>query len=140
MDHIASRKKVHLKLMEDSQLPEISLECSDIEVFVKPCFKLPAGEMPSMEIKHTKEWLNEFTFSLIKCKFEAPWLMRVKGSIQFTEQVQEASIVLSDSDEGEAATVGEKPRKCMSEPDVKSKMFTDDEVQVLNLELPDRMA
>jgi hypothetical protein len=88
--------------MEDSQLPEVRLYVSHIEVLVKPCLKLLCGEMPSMEIVHSQEWLQEFTvrprqFSLIKCKYEAPWLNRVNGSIQFTELIQESSIVLSDS-------------------------------------------
>lgn len=139
LEHMASRKRIHLKLMEDSQLPEVRLDVSQLEVLVKPCMKLPCGEMPSMEILHTQEWLQEFSvrprqFSLIKCKYEAPWLNRVNGSIQFTELVQESSIVLSDSEEVEAP-VSDKPRRCRSEPEVKSQMFSDDEVQVLNLDM-----
>lgn len=144
VEALDSLKSVHLKLMEDSQLSDVALDIPDVEVYIKPCFRLTAGDSPSMEIKHTKDWLNEFTvrptqFSLIKCKFEAPWLMRNKGSIQFTEQVQETSIVLSDSDEAEEAapTVNEKPRRVKSNPDVKSQMFSDDEVQVLNLDMPE---
>jgi tetratricopeptide (TPR) repeat protein len=129
-ERLAAQKRLCLQVMEDSPLPEVRLDIPDVDVLVKPCFKLPVGELPSLEIKHTQEWLKEFTvkcrqFSLAKCKYEAPWLNRVNGSIQFTEQVQESSLVLSDSE----AEDPPKQHRCRSQPTVKSQLFSDEETE-----------
>lgn len=141
LSHLASKKTLHLRLLLDSKLPEVPLGIPEVSVVIKPCFNLPITELPSMKIPHSKAWLREFTvksrqFSLVKCKYEAPWLFRVKGNIQFTEQVYEAVINLteSDEDETEKLSIFDRPRRCISVGDTRTRMFSDDKVQILNLE------
>ena len=62
---------------------------------------LPANAPKSSE----QNILNEFLVKSVKCKPEAPWLNRVKGTIQFTEEIREincesvVSSLKSESDE-----------------------------------------
>lgn len=80
--------------------PSIAIEIPPIEVQIKnsnivqlfPAFDLPKIRMPSMSFKIDDTILQEFAIKHVKCKPEAPWLNRVKGMIQFTEEVQEIDI------------------------------------------------
>ena len=73
-------------------------------VLVRPSFGYPLVQMPSMEFTIEDPILENFAVKTVKCKPEAPWLNRVKGTIQFTEEIREimsesvASTAKSESD------------------------------------------
>lgn len=46
--------------------------------------------MPSMDFSVEPKVLEYFKMRAVKCKPEAPWLNRVNGTIQFTEELHEA--------------------------------------------------
>ncbi|OMJ87536.1 hypothetical protein SteCoe_10711 [Stentor coeruleus] len=56
--------------------------------FVRPCISLPKPCLPIFEFDIEEEILKLFTVNTVKCKPETPWLNRVKGSIQFTDEIQ----------------------------------------------------
>lgn len=78
-------------------------ECHPI--YLRPSFNYPNATLPSMDFNIEDNVLDNFLVKSVKCKPEAPWLNRVKGTIQFTEEIRElqsesvASTVKSDSDE-----------------------------------------
>lgn len=80
-------------------------------VFIRPCFGLPLHIKPSMNFFIEESILDQFLFKSVKCKPEAPWLNRVKGTIQFTEEIREigsesmVSTKKSDSDDESLSSV-----------------------------------
>jgi hypothetical protein len=58
-------------------------------ILVRPSFSLPSVEMPTLDFPFEPCILQQFLLKNIKCKPEAPWLNRVQGMIQFTDEVQE---------------------------------------------------
>lgn len=46
--------------------------------------------MPTMDFEVEPKIMDYFKMRAIKCKPEAPWLNRVNGTIQFTEELHEA--------------------------------------------------
>ena len=68
--------------------------------------------------------LKYFTVRSVKCKPEAPWLMRVNGSIQFTEELQDIIcdvVSCTESEKGNSDNECEdyeKPRKYKSAVDI----------------------
>ena len=74
-------------------------------VYIRPSINFPFIQLPSMDFFIEKPMLDNFTPKNVKCKPEAPWLNRVKGTIQFTEEIREiqsesvASTAKSESDE-----------------------------------------
>ena len=75
------------------------------QFFIRPSFNYPFITLPSLEFNTEQNILNEFLVKSVKCKPEAPWLNRVKGTIQFTEEIREincesvVSSLKSESDE-----------------------------------------
>lgn len=70
--------------------PKKELKVSDCyPVNVRPSFSLPYIPLPSMDFFIETHILDNFLIKSIKCKPEAPWLNRVKGTIQFTEEIRE---------------------------------------------------
>ena len=67
-------------------------ECHPI--YVRPSFGYPFIPLPSMEFSVEDSILDKFSVKNVKCKPEAPWLNRVKGTIQFTEEIRE---IISES-------------------------------------------
>ena len=71
---------------------------------VRPCFSLPNHIKPAMDFSVEESVLDNFLVKSVKCKPEAPWLNRVKGTIQFTDEIREigsesiVSTKKSDSD------------------------------------------
>lgn len=57
-------------------------------IFLKPSLGFPRPSLCNFEFGLEQEILKLFTVSLIKSKPETPWLNRVKGSIQFTDEIQ----------------------------------------------------
>lgn len=80
-------------------------------VFVRPCFGLPMSIKPSMDFNVEETILDNFLVKSVKCKPEAPWLNRVKGTIQFTEEIREigsesiVSTKKSDSDNDSLSSI-----------------------------------
>lgn len=58
-------------------------------IHVRPSFSLPLIEMPKLDFPFEECIFSQFKLKNIKCKPEAPWLNRVQGMIQFTDEVQE---------------------------------------------------
>ena len=58
-------------------------------IFIRPSFTLPAIELPNIEFETDEIFLTQFSLKSIKCKPEAPWLNRVQGMIQFTDEIQD---------------------------------------------------
>lgn len=58
-------------------------------VFVRPSFCLPVVELPAIEFDIDPVILAQFQLKNIKSKPEAPWLNRVQGMIQFTDEIQD---------------------------------------------------
>ena len=77
-------------------------DCHPIQV--RPCFSLPNHIKPVMDFVVEDSILDNFLVKSVKCKPEAPWLNRVKGTIQFTDEIREigsesiVSTKKSDSD------------------------------------------
>ena len=73
-------------------------------VRVRPCFSLPNHIKPNLDFGVEDSVLDNFLVKSVKCKPEAPWLNRVKGTIQFTDEIREigsesiVSTKKSDSD------------------------------------------
>jgi tetratricopeptide (TPR) repeat protein len=73
-------------------------------VLVRPCFSIPTSIKPSMDFVIEENILDNFLVKSVKSKPEAPWLNRVKGTIQFTDEIREigsesiVSTKKSDSD------------------------------------------
>ena len=57
-------------------------------ILLRPSFSLPKIELPRMEFDTEKQLLERFLVKTVKCKPETPWLNRIKGSIQFTDEIQ----------------------------------------------------
>ena len=57
-------------------------------VLLKPSFSLPRPSLENFSFDAEEGILKCFSLKTIKCKPETPWLNRVKGSIQFTDQIQ----------------------------------------------------
>lgn len=80
-------------------------------VFIRPCFGLPMSIKPSMDFTVEETILDNFLVKSVKCKPEAPWLNRVKGTIQFTEEIREigsesiVSTKKSDSDNDSLSSI-----------------------------------
>ena len=55
---------------------------------VRPSFSLPKVELPRIEFEIEQNLLEKFQVKSVKCKPETPWLNRIKGSIQFTDEIQ----------------------------------------------------
>lgn len=74
-------------------------------IYIRPSFGYPYITLPSLEFGIEDAILDNFLIKCVKCKPEAPWLNRVKGTIQFTEEIRElqsesvASTTKSDSEE-----------------------------------------
>jgi tetratricopeptide (TPR) repeat protein len=74
-------------------------------VYVRPSFNYPYIQQPTMEFGTEDFVLDKFSVRSVKCKPEAPWLNRVKGTIQFTEEIRDivsesvASTTKSDSED-----------------------------------------
>ncbi|OMJ76350.1 hypothetical protein SteCoe_24292 [Stentor coeruleus] len=67
-------------------------------ISIRLSFGLPLVEMPSMDFDIEDSILQQFAMKNIKCKPEAPWLNRVQGMIQFTDEVQDiVSETVTDS-------------------------------------------
>lgn len=73
-------------------------------IFVRPSFSFPFVKLPNLEFNTESSILDNFLVKSVKCKPEAPWLNRVKGTIQFTEEIREInceSVVSSMKSESE---------------------------------------
>lgn len=73
-------------------------------IFVRPSFSFPFVSLPNLEFQTENSILDNFLVKSVKCKPEAPWLNRVKGTIQFTEEIREInceSVVSSLKSESE---------------------------------------
>lgn len=57
-------------------------------VLVRLSFTVPRPELASFEFGVEANILQSFSIKTVKCKPEIPWLNRVKGSIQFTDEIQ----------------------------------------------------
>ena len=67
------------------QFPMLNLDFSvDPVIRIRPAISLPRSTLPNLEFSVEREASEFFTLSKITPKPEAPWLNRVKGSIQFT--------------------------------------------------------
>ncbi|CAG9323159.1 unnamed protein product [Blepharisma stoltei] len=83
-----------------SNFPLITLPFSNIpQLEARPAISLPRVRLPSFEFQIEEKVKEFFDFTKILPKPEAPWLNRVRGSIQFTENIVEFDIDPSDSDE-----------------------------------------
>lgn len=72
-----------------SVFPMAKVKISDCHcLLLRPSFSLPKIEMPKMEFGIEPSILNRFCVKNVKCKPETPWLNRVKGTIQFTDEIQ----------------------------------------------------
>ena len=60
----------------------------NVEILVKPSISLPRPTLKNLEFDMESEILEYFKIECVKCKPETPWLNRVKGSIQFTDEIQ----------------------------------------------------
>ena len=73
-----------------SRYPLTEVQIGDCHKFyIRPSFSYPFITLPSLEFNIETNILNEFLVKSVKCKPEAPWLNRVKGTIQFTEEIRE---------------------------------------------------
>ena len=57
-------------------------------IYLRPSFGVPRPELPSFDFDVETGILQNFSVKTVKCKPETPWLNRVKGSIQFTDEIQ----------------------------------------------------
>jgi hypothetical protein len=65
--------------------------------------------LPSLEFDIEESVLDYFTIKAVKCRPEAPWLNRVNGTIQFTEDMQMiTSENVSDTEEAMLADLKEE--------------------------------
>ena len=72
-----------------SVFPMAKVKIADSQaLLLRPSFALPKGEMPKMDFGVESQVLARFHVKHIKSKPETPWLNRVKGSIQFTDEIQ----------------------------------------------------
>ncbi|CAG9321078.1 unnamed protein product [Blepharisma stoltei] len=66
---------------------DLPFNCSP-KVQIRPAISLPRVDLPSLNFDIPEERVREFfTISKVTPKPEAPWLNRVRGSIQFTELI-----------------------------------------------------
>lgn len=68
------------------------------EIKMRPAISLPRVRLPSMEFKIEEKVKDFFDFSKISPKPEAPWLNRIRGSIQFTDSIVEMEVEMSESE------------------------------------------
>lgn len=72
-----------------SNFPMVKVKIgSSTPVLIRPSFSLPKIDMPRMEFESEQAIFDKFIVKSVKCKPETPWLNRVKGSIQFTDEIQ----------------------------------------------------
>ena len=73
-----------------SEFPLITAAVGKASPFsFRPSFSLPSVELPGIEFGVDEEVINRFQIKALKCKPEAPWLNRVQGMIQFTDEIQD---------------------------------------------------
>lgn len=80
-------------------------------ILLKPSIGFPRPSLGNFEFNVEHEILKMFTISLIRSKPETPWLNRVKGSIQFTDEIQHI----------ESESIFEEPEVKTEESDVFSE-------------------
>lgn len=80
-------------------------------ILLKPSIGFPRPNLCNFEFNLESEILKMFSISLIKSKPETPWLNRVKGSIQFTDEIQHI----------ESESIFEEPEVKSEESDVFSE-------------------
>ena len=83
------------------EFPLSKVELGKFHVLIRPTFGVPRICVPSLEFKTDKNILKRFN---VKSRPEAPWLNRVKGSIQFTEELQD---VISETEPSQQGTDNE---------------------------------
>ncbi|CAG9333091.1 unnamed protein product [Blepharisma stoltei] len=85
-------------------------------VLIRPTFNLPRIRLPVMDFQTEDFILDQFGVKSIKSKPEAPWLNRVNGGIQFTENIQEiVSQTVSESEEEEDSKSDKESKKFSEE-------------------------
>lgn len=85
-----------------SSFPMAKVKIGDCQpVLLRPSFSLPKVDLPRMEFSSEKFLLNKFCVKTVKCKPETPWLNRIKGSIQFTDEIQNLDHDSIDSSKSE---------------------------------------
>lgn len=72
-----------------NKFPTIPLKLGTAQVLVRPSFTLPFIELPLLDFQTDKSLLDRISLKHIKSRPEAPWMNRVQGMIQFTDEVQE---------------------------------------------------
>ncbi|CAG9313397.1 unnamed protein product [Blepharisma stoltei] len=98
-----------------SNFPLITLPFSNIpKLQARPAISLPRVRAPSLELNVEEKVKDFFDFSKISPKPEAPWLNRIRGSIQFTENIVEFDVDPSDT-EDEKEKIEEKSTNDISE-------------------------
>ena len=80
-------------------------------VLIRPSFALPKVDLPELSV--TEDITRFFDLLKVKCKPEPPWLNRVRGTIQFTEQIYEVTHESegSDAEDVQASGVKEETKK-----------------------------
>ena len=58
-------------------------------ISIRPSISTPTIDPPSLDFQVEEIIFQQFQIKNIKCKPEAPWLNRVQGMIQFTDEVQD---------------------------------------------------
>ena len=97
------------------KFPLISLEFSNQpKIEVRPAISLPRVPLPSLEFGIQTEIKEFFSFKKIQPKPEAPWLNRIKGSIQFTESIVD---------------VGTEPTELSEREDKRYRLETEEEIE-----------
>jgi tetratricopeptide (TPR) repeat protein len=85
-----------------SVFPMAKVKIADCQaLLLRPSFNLPKGDMPKMDFGVESQVLARFHVKHVKCRPETPWLNRVKGTIQFTDEIQniETESVADSNDE-----------------------------------------
>lgn len=104
--YLEEKLDVHLLPFESSsefasKFPLFKVSVKDCHpIMIRPSLSFPKSSLPSMEFKSEDYVLDHFSVKSVKCKPEAPWLNRVKGAIQFTEEIQDIiSETVSDAED-----------------------------------------
>lgn len=85
-----------------SHLPYMSLPFNKRPTIqVRPALSLPRVKLPSMDFNVEYKVKEYFDINKITSKPEAPWMNRIRGSIQFTDSIVDVDSTVSDNSDEE---------------------------------------
>jgi tetratricopeptide (TPR) repeat protein len=71
------------------KFPDITISARGATLKLKLALPCPKPPVPPLEFQVDESVKSYLSFNTVKCKLEAPWLNRINGAVQFTDNLQD---------------------------------------------------